>query len=111
MRDCSDIGKAPIRDKFECQEAAAQLGLIFKEPWYILQGYGRNEIEDSKSPKGCHMLYIDVEYDIVRYNPHEIGSEGHDTYFICEKSGNSILSYYTTVDKTKLISYIVVSTH
>ena len=72
MRDCSDIGKQPLLDKAECQDAASQLGLslsVHEGSW-------------SHNPKGCGLLK-----PYVYWNNHQTGSERNDWFVICRTSG------------------------
>ena len=72
MRDCSSIGREPLSNMTECQEAAAELGQTY-------QGDG----SFSWNPKGC----ISIEKKRVHWNNHETGSERVGIYTICRNKG------------------------
>ena len=76
VRDCADVGKLPLGNMAECQEAASNLGLPYRYAgsW-------------SSNPKGCYKS--SEEY--VFWNNHEIGSQRSNTLAICQNSGKYLL--------------------
>ena len=74
-RDCSNIGKDPIANIHECQQAATELGNR-----YGLDGSWKGR------PKGCYMLYSSYNRkNIVFWNKREKGNGRDFTRPICRK--------------------------
>lgn len=77
VRGCSDIGKQPIINAVECQEALSKLGLATGMHFY--QGFFGG------IPKGCSFSQSLGEN---RWNNHHTGRENNDYFVICRKIEN-----------------------
>ena len=71
VRDCSDVGKDPVGNINECQEAATELGKRY-----------RYEVHTEHRPKGCFLLYSSFVY----WNNHETGNGRDTTQPICRQT-------------------------
>ena len=75
VRDCSSIGREPLSDMAECQEAAAELGQKY---------HGSGSFPNAKwNPKGC----FSIENKGVFWNNHKTGSERAGILAVCRKIG------------------------
>ena len=75
VRDCSSIGREPLSNVTECQEAAAELGQTYD-----------GDVSFSWNPKGCFSL----GNKRVFWNNHDTGSERKGILAICRKKGKYI---------------------
>lgn len=70
--DCSDVGKIPIVDIVECQEAVSELGITYSGEYSL-----------DSVPKGCV-----TAYNYAYWNTHGTGRINTNYFPICKIGGN-----------------------